>query len=74
MSAKVEKVGNGKGVCLSQCSTGTPDGRQNRGMLSGRANSVWSPAGYLHEGGENDQIHVTVLFVYGSMRPAGTTV
>ena len=66
MSAKVEKVGNGKEVCLSQCSTATPDSRQNRGMLSGRENSVWSAAGYLHEGEENDQ--VTALFVHGSMR------
>ena len=36
VSAKVENVGRGKGVCLSQCSTATPDGRQNSGMLSGR--------------------------------------
>ena len=47
VSAKVEKVGNGKGVCLSQCSTATPEGRQNSGTLSGRGNSGWSAEGYL---------------------------
>ena len=38
--AKVEKVGNGKGVWRSQCSTETPKGRQKRGTLCGRGNSA----------------------------------
>ena len=40
VSANVEKVGRGKGACLSQASTETPKGKQNNGTLWGRGNST----------------------------------
>ncbi len=46
MSAKVEKVGNGKGVRLFHACTDTPKGRQKRGTLTGRGNSALSLIGY----------------------------
>ena len=57
----MEKVGYGKGVCLPQCSTETPNGRQKRGTLTGRGNSGSSFSGYLEErkggrGGRMNQI------------------